>query len=103
MKRLIYLLPLILSVIFISPFSVQGQINLKKLKDKSAKVLQDNNANLNKSEKNSETKTDNPVEKETTISTDIIYVDINTGKNRNPGTADSPMKNIDKAMEKAAP
>ena len=31
----------------------------------------------------------------------VIYVRAEKGKNKNPGTRDAPMKNLDKAMDKA--
>lgn len=103
MKRLYFLFFLITGLLFSASIQINAQIKLSTIKDKSKTVLKEkpvtkSNEKVMKTEvpeKSSNANSDAPSE--------ILYVNINTGKNKNPGTMDAPMKNIDKAIEKAMP
>ncbi len=92
MKKNLVLLFLSLSLIGYS------QVNVGKLKSKTQKVIKDEK----KDESTSSSPSAQNKEEDKTLSGKTIYVSM-SGSNRNDGSKGSPMKNIDKAIEKASP
>ncbi len=97
MKRLHFMV-MVLALITISSGIADAQLNLKKLKDKAKSTVG-----------KEETQAQDPAQKqEVGLETDaasqqasrIIYV-MKSGSNKNDGSKESPMKNIDKAIAKA--
>lgn len=101
MIRINLFLIVLFSVLF-SASSLNAQINMSKLKSK-AKSFQKEKI-VDKPHNNTKEAHVESAEKPTTTTfDDIIHVDINRGKNKNSGTVDAPMKNIDKALSAAMP
>jgi hypothetical protein len=80
--------------LFIS-FNVNSQINVNKFKDKAKSVT-------SKGDKESTEKPDKPSSGKQKLNGKTIYVSIENGSNRNEGTQDAPIKNLDKAIDKAS-
>ena len=93
---------LLLSVLFLFTFqtAIQAQINIKSLKNKT-KSLSIKSKPETKSNKTSENKSDNVSDENPELGS-IIYVS-KKGSNKNDGSKNAPLKNIDKAMKKVQP
>jgi hypothetical protein len=89
MKRIILLIPAFLFLL-----TVTAQVNLNNLKNKVS-----NNSGANTEEPSNLEKSD----AETNNSGNILYVSIQNGSNKNDGSINAPLKNIDKAIEKSGP
>ena len=88
MKKISFILFLFLSC------ACYSQFDMNKLKDKAKSTTPKS--------KNEEEKQEKPAASSKILSGKTIYVSIEKGSNRNEGTKDAPMKNLDKAIEKAS-
>ncbi len=87
--------PLILSLVLLLFFALNADAQFGNLKNKIKSSR--NKLPKNKTEKKQDKKTT----EDATLTGRIWYVSISKGKNRNPGTIDQPLKNIDKAIKKS--
>ena len=99
MKRLHFMV-MVVALITISSGITDAQLNIKKLKDKAKSSVS-----------KEETKEQEPAQKQNVMleteatsqgASGIIYV-MKSGSNKNDGSKEAPMKNIDKAIAKAEP
>ncbi len=101
---------LLLSVLFIFTFqtAMTSQISVKSLKNKANSFKTKSNSETNSSSVSNTSSNSTTESKNETVSTNnsgtakIIYVS-KSGSNKNDGSKETPMKNIDKAMKKALP
>ncbi|MCF6366756.1 MAG: DUF1565 domain-containing protein [Bacteroidales bacterium] len=101
---------LLLSVLFIFTFqtAMTSQISVNSLKNKAKSFKTKSNSETNSSSVSNTSSNSTTESKNETVSTNnsgtakIIYVS-KSGSNKNDGTKSSPLKNIDKAVQKAMP
>jgi hypothetical protein len=105
MNRLYSSLIMLLIISFSLPQGAASQINLRKLKDKASKKAEkmlDKEQDKNSSGKGEE----KPESAEATEGETFemkIYVSKTKGKNKNDGSIEAPLKNLDKAIKNAEP
>lgn len=99
MKKIFSLITLMILISLAMPAETTAQINLRKLRNKAEKAIDDG---LNK-KKDATDKKESEATKEVTEDTaDLrLYVSKTHGKNKNDGSKDAPLKNLDKAIKKA--
>jgi hypothetical protein len=101
MKRIYSILTVLLVITMVLPQDTAAQINLKKLKDdasKKAEKVMEKKAGGEKP--SSATAADEKADQQEENTAGLtLYVSKTSGKNKNDGTKDAPLKNLDKAME----
>lgn len=103
MKRIYSFLTILLVITIALPQESAGQINLRKLKDKASKKAEEViNKKSDEEKPSAEKKEGENIEKQEEKTAELtLYVSKTRGKNKNEGTKEAPMKNLDKAIEKA--
>ncbi len=97
LSKKVFIVAMIISLFFVLPLDSTAQISVHNVKDRTKTKVKQKSRNKNDKKDKKDKKNKKKEEAK------ILYVSISSGSNKNEGTKDSPLKNIDKAIEVANP